>query len=72
MTSTILHCATVPLQQHAAMQQAAIRADRERGLRIEQLTKKAGARLKNQGIMRGFTAWQFKWEERVAQKQMLA
>ena len=55
-----------------AMQQAAIRADRERGLRIEQLTKKAGARLKNQGIMRGFTAWQFKWEERVAQKQMLA
>ena len=22
--------------------------------------------------MRGFTAWQFKWEERVAQKQMLA
>ena len=39
---------------------------------MEELSKKAGAAIKNQGIMRGWSAWQAKWEEQVAHRQMLA
>ena len=40
--------------------------------RIEYLYQKAGARIKNQGIMKGWSAWLELWEEQVAQRQMLA
>ena len=43
---------------------------RERAAWIER--RKAGARIKNQGIMKGWSAWLELWEEQVAQRQMLA
>ena len=52
--------------------QATLRAEQEKQRRIEQLTKKAGARIKNQGIMKGWSAWHALYEEQVAQRQMLA
>ena len=51
---------------------AAIREEREKAARVEALASKAGARIKNQGIMRGWSAWQELWEERVTERQMLA
>ena len=41
-----------------ASEQAAARAERERAQRVEELCAKAAKRIGNQGILRGWTAWQ--------------
>ena len=40
--------------------------------RKEELSRKAAKRMGNQGILRGWTAWQEMWEEAARQKRMLA
>ena len=39
--------------------------------RKEELSQKAAKRMQNQGILRGWTAWQEKWEEAARRKRML-
>ena len=53
-------------------QQAAARAEAEKERRIEQLHKKAAARIGNQGLMRGWSGWHGQWEAAARQKRMLA
>ena len=53
-------------------EQAAARAESERLKRIEQMAKKAGARISNQGLMRGWSGWQEQWLNHCRQKRMLA
>ena len=43
-------------------EQAAARAEAEKERRIEQLHKKAAARIGNQGLMRGWSGWHGQWE----------
>ena len=44
----------------------------EREARVEQLHKKAAMRITNQGIMRGWTAWQEQYLQAARHKRMLA
>ena len=53
-------------------QQAAARAESERAKRVEQMAKKAVARIGNQGLMRGWSGWHEKWSAAARQKRMLA
>ena len=53
-------------------EQAAARAEAEKERRIEQLHKKAAARIGNQGLMRGWSGWHGQWEAAARQKRMLA
>ena len=53
-------------------EQAAARAESERLKRIEQMAKKAAARISNQGLMRGWSGWQEQWLNHCRQKRMLA
>eukprot|EP00964_Phaeocystis_antarctica_P152584 scaffold120545_cov51-Phaeocystis_antarctica.AAC.1 len=56
----------------SAEEQAAAREAREREGRVEALAGKAMKRIKNAGIIAGWTAWQGQWEEAARQKRMLA
>ena len=50
----------------------ALRAAEEKEKRVEQLAQRAMKRLSNQGIMRGFSAWQDGYLTAAKQKRMLA
>ena len=53
-------------------QQAAARAEADKEKRVEQLHKKAAARIGNQGLMRGWSGWHEKWSDAAREKRMLA
>ena len=55
-----------------AEQQAALREQEAREKRVEAIAQKAMRRIKNGGILRGWTAWHSMWEEAARQKRMLA
>ena len=49
-----------------------MQAQKEKEARVEQLAQKAMKRIANQGIIRGFTAWQDLYLQAARQKRMLA
>ena len=53
-------------------EEGAAREAAERVARVEVLASKAGKRIQNQGIIKGWSMWFELWEEQVAQRQMLA
>jgi len=56
----------------AAGAEAAAREATEREKRVEALAGKAMRRIQNAGLIRGWGAWQGRWEEAARQKRMLA
>ena len=58
--------------QVLALEQAAANEAAAKEKRIEELHRKAAARITNQGILRGWSAWHEKWSERAKQQRQLA
>ena len=50
----------------------AAQAEAQKEARVEQLHKKAAARIGNQGLMRGWSGWHEKWSDAAREKRMLA
>ena len=60
------------LKEEAAATQLALSLEEEREKRVNHLQRVAARRIGQQGLSRGWTAWQELYDEQVAQRQMLA